>query len=670
MKHKRGGILFALLLLGIGSSGFLADSYGQNVEQDYYYVDGKKITLPISQRYKAVVLKPGTTPATRNAFEASVAAGGLATVVTSPLLERHGILLLRSKEGVGPTSFKSGMESVGRRNEVQSEFPVYSVGGIDQVLTNEFIVQFTSNASEKRIKEVVRNNNAQVIKKHGRVKNRYILTFPNKTVREALAVSNQLYQDPLVEFSEPNFVRILPQRPKIENPNPRGALAPAPAATPDDPLYPKQWGLHNAGAVGIADADIDAPEAWQIHKGSGEIIVAIIDEGVDTQHPDLKDKIVTPYDATDGDDDQEPNAGDGHGTACAGIAAAITHNGVGVAGVGWNIKILPVRIAQGSPGGGWITSNAIIEDGIRTAVDRNAHVLSNSWGGGSPSSAINSAIDYAIAKNRVVVFAAGNSSSAVGYPANLSTSKTIIAVSATNEWDQFKTSSSSDGETWWGSNFGPEINVAAPGVHIYTTDISGSGGYANGNYVANFNGTSSATPFVAGVAALLLSQNPSWGPAQVRNQLQNTADDLGATGFDNQFGYGRLNAWGALNASGIRLVLQPRRIDHWRKGKTSELTAILTDQGAPMPNVQIDFRSDNPSVATATPHRKVTDSSGKAVVNVKGHNKGNTSIVAEAQGESDQVPVEVPSISTWGLLLLALLALLLFHRRTYKSSST
>jgi hypothetical protein len=89
-----------------------------------------------------------------------------------------------------------------------------------------------------------------------------------------------------------------------------------------------------------------------------------------------------------------------------------------------------------------------------------------------------------------------------------------------------------------------------------------------------------------------------------------------------------------------------------------------------MPGVQIDFKSDNPGVATATPRRKVTDSSGKAVVNVKGHNKGNTSIVAEAQGESDQVPVEVPSISTWGLLLLALLTLLLFHRRTHKSPST
>ena len=116
--------------------------------------------------------------------------------------------------------------------------------------------------------------------------------------------------------------------------------------------------------------------------------------GVDTGHPDLQAKIVTPYDATDGDNDQEPNPGDGHGTACAGIAAAVTNNSKGVAGLGWNVKILPVRIAY-SNGGDWITSYAIIEDGIRTAVDRGAHVLSNSWGGGF-SNFVNSAIDYAM----------------------------------------------------------------------------------------------------------------------------------------------------------------------------------------------------------------------------------------------------------------------------------
>ena len=370
------------------------------------------------------------------------------------------------------------------------------------------------------------------------------------TPQEALSRSNALHQSERVEFSEPNLIQIIPERPEIRGAaedQPAGTLgtplAPAPSSTtPTDTLYSNQWGLNNAGTVGVVDADIDAPEAWDSQKGSSQIIVAIIDEGVDTQHPDLQSKIVTPYDATDGDNNQEPNSWDGHGTACAGIAVAVTNNNLGVAGVSWNSRILPVRIASSNcQGCGWITTNAIIEDGLRTAVDRGAHVLSNSWGGGPVSNAINSGIDYAIANGRVVVFAAGNGSGPVGYPGNLSTNRVMITVSATNEWDEFKTTTSQDGENWWGSDFGPEINVAAPGVHIYTTDIRGSNGYANGDYVATFNGTSSATPLVAGAAALALSQNPSMTPAEVRDLLQQTADDLGASGFDNQFGHGRLN---------------------------------------------------------------------------------------------------------------------------------
>jgi subtilisin family serine protease len=312
-------------------------------------------------------------------------------------------------------------------------------------------------------------------------------------------------------------------------------------------LYARQWYLNNTGSTGVADADIDAPGAWDVHKGLPSVIIAIIDEGVDINHNDLKDKIVTPYDAVDGDNDQQPNPWNGHGTSCAGIAAAVTNNSLGIAGIGWNVKIMPVRIAYSSGAREpWITTDAIIEDGIRTAVDRGAHVLSNSWGGGSDSEMIDSAIDYAIANNRVPVFAAGNESGAVCYPANLSKKKVIIAVSASNEWDQFKTKLSLDKEDWWGSNFGPEVTVSAPGVHICTTDISGGGGYGAGDYIENFNGTSSATPLVAGTAALVVSKNPGWTPDQVRNQLQNTADDKGTAGFDDRFGYGRVNACKAL----------------------------------------------------------------------------------------------------------------------------
>ena len=537
-----------VFLFCIFCAGFWGTIMGQDSKPDYYIVDGQKMVLEPSQSYSAIQLKPGTSAAVMKTFKTDVVSAGFGTVEDSPLLQKHTIVLVRIKEGIKPTSFRASTEDFKRKQmqRVESENPVYGVGGIDQVLVNEFIVQFKSQVSKEGIAQSLMKKNAEIVEEDNKIKNMYTIKFTGKSAREALAISNEYYNDPLVEFIEPNFVRIYPQRPKIKSEEIKAA-GPAPAATPSDPYYSKQWYLNNTGSVGVADADIDAPEAWGIYKGSKAIIVAIIDEGVNTTHNDLKGKIVTPYDAADRDNNQEPNSWDGHGTACAGIAAAKTNNGIGVAGIGWKVKIMPVRIAYSNyPGGPWITSNSIIADGIRTAVDRGAHVLSNSWGGGYPSGAINSAINYAVTNKRVVVFAAGNDSGPVSYPANLSKSKVIIAVSATNEWDQFKTTTSSDGEYWWGSNYGPEVNVSAPGVHIWTTDIPGAGGYAGGDYISNFNGTSSATPLVAGTAALLLSQNPGWTPTQVRNRLQSTADDKGPAGFDKKFGYGRINACKAL----------------------------------------------------------------------------------------------------------------------------
>jgi hypothetical protein len=143
------------------------------------------------------------------------------------------------------------------------------------------------------------------------------------------------------------------------------------------------------------------------------------------------------------------------------------------------------------------------------------------------------------------VFAAGNENGPVGYPATLSE---VIAVSATSPCDERKSPSSCDGESWWGSSYGPEIDVSAPGVFHYSTDIMGAAGYSSGNYYSAFNGTSSACPVVAGVVALILSMNPTYTPDQVQSKLQDSADDLGPPGFDNEFGYGRVNAYNAIGA--------------------------------------------------------------------------------------------------------------------------
>ena len=142
----------------------------------------------------------------------------------------------------------------------------------------------------------------------------------------------------------------------------------------------------------------------------------------------------------------------------------------------------------------------------------------------------------------------------MAFPANL---PNVLAISASNEFDQPKTKTSADGETWWGSNFGPEVDLAAPGVHNFTTDIVGQDGSnpggADADYVNNFNGTSSATPIVAGVAGLVLSVNPNLTEAQVRRLLTQTADKVGqvvyTNGRNNQMGQGRVNALRAVQAA-------------------------------------------------------------------------------------------------------------------------
>ena len=290
-------------------------------------------------------------------------------------------------------------------------------------------------------------------------------------------------------------------------------------------------------------------------KGGGFlslIKIAILDEGVQTNHPDLRAKIVTPYDAIDNDNNQEPNPWDGHGTACAGIAAASTNNNRGVAGVAQNCKILPVRIAQGRRNArGWITNASIIARGIMIAVIRGADVLSNSWGGGPYNNTIRNAFKYAVTRGRgrkgcVVISASGNTNKrGIVFPARYPES---MACGASDQTDNRKSPASPDGEMW-GSDYGPGLDFLAPGVRIFTTDLTGSAGYTSTGYTSRFNGTSSATPNAAGVAALILSVDRNLRQWEVRDILRLSAKNLGPSGWDEQTGWGRIDALKALQAA-------------------------------------------------------------------------------------------------------------------------
>ena len=333
----------------------------------------------------------------------------------------------------------------------------------------------------------------------------------------------------------------------------------------NDVLEHYQWSLSNNGQRwGAPGMDLKAVSAWGKVPATSNVTIAIIDSGVQLDHPDLVGKLVAGYDATGhgsggGPGDGGPN--DAHGTNCAGIAAAVTNNTLGVAGVANNCKIMPVRIGTDNPNPpyNW-TTDAWLADGISWAANHGADVLSNSWGGGSPATVVTNAITNAKTAGRggkgcVVCFSSGNNNGPVSYPANLGN---VLAVGAMSPTGERKSPNSSDGEFWWGSNYGPELDIVAPGVLCYSTDITGAAGYWNGDYFPNFNGTSAACPHVAGVAGLVLSRNASMTATRVENALLSSATDLSTPGWDPQTGYGLVNAYGAvLKASGSPIPFLP-----------------------------------------------------------------------------------------------------------------
>lgn len=283
--------------------------------------------------------------------------------------------------------------------------------------------------------------------------------------------------------------------------------------TSSDPLYGQQWFLPYVGAE----------EAWGLELGSRDLIVAVVDTGVDASHPDLAGRVLQGYDFVNRDTAAADDHG--HGTHVAGIIAASGEDGAGVAGMAWRVRILPVKVldAQGS---GYYSD---IISGIRYAADQGAAVINLSLSGGASSAILQEAVDYARSRGSLVVAAAGNDAlDSLGYPAACRGVTSVGAVDANDIPASF-------------SNRGEGLDLVAPGLDIYS-DYKSKG-------FASLSGTSMAAPQVAGAAALLLSLYPGWSIDQVEQRLYSTARDLGASGYDTVTGWGVLQVDRALGYS-------------------------------------------------------------------------------------------------------------------------
>lgn len=267
----------------------------------------------------------------------------------------------------------------------------------------------------------------------------------------------------------------------------------------------KQWAL----------SKVNAPAAWQSTTGSADIIVAIIDSGVDPSHPEFAGRLLTGWNFVA--DNSNTNDDFGHGTHVAGIAASAGASS-GVYGMAWQVKILPLKILNENGGG--VGSDLI--SAIDMAISRGAKIINVSLGSSVRSTLMEEAIQRAINAGVVVVSSAGNSGPTANTPSYPAAFTDVIAVAATDQQDRRASFSTS----------GSYVDIAAPGVDIYST-------YKNGGY-ATLSGTSMASPMVAGFAALIWSYNPSLTASQVRQAIFNSA--VGVTAKNDELGYGRIDA--------------------------------------------------------------------------------------------------------------------------------
>jgi len=377
----------------------------------------------------------------------------------------------------------------------------------------------------------------------------FVVTFPQNVDR--ISLFGELRNTGIIQYVETDAIGTA------------GGLK-ATTSSPNDALYSRQWGLHNDATFNMypatSGADIDMENAWAIEDGSSDIIVATMDSGLRLTHPEFEGRLWTntleiPDNGIDDDDngyiddingwdfcvdDNDPTDDHGHGTNVTGIIAANGNNGEGYSGVDRHCKLMTLKGINSSNQGFYTWWH----DGIIYATDNGANVINLSVGGNTYSATLKEAIDYAVENGVVVVACMMNTNTDEPYyPAKYDG---VIAVGATNPDDKRTQPFFWDPNS--GSNYGSHISVIAPGNFIY-----GLSYVSDTDYESYWGGTSQATPAVAGIASLLLAQDPSRTPAQIKAIIEATAEDQvgditeDIAGFDIYYGHGRVNAFNALS---------------------------------------------------------------------------------------------------------------------------
>jgi thermitase len=418
----------------------------------------------------------------------------------------------------------------------------------------EIMVRFREGTSRQTINQLTGRLNDTVEDKIESVDGLTSIDDLDNADPEAVASYYRSMSD-VVEYAEANKeIKLEPEYGKFSNDSRADDTSELLAGNaPDDPMFGEQWSLANTGQrEGKAKADINALLAWEKKTGSDEVVVAVLDSGVDYRHPDLAQNVwMRPADVAEYYDEQigliddqygydaitdsgDPMDENGHGTHCAGIIGADGNNGIGITGINWRVKIMPLKFM--SKGGFGTTKDAV--EAINYVIDRkkagvNVRIISASWGSTQKSKALEDVIRKAGEEGILFVAASGNASSDADryphYPSSYDLPN-VISVAALNRKDELASF----------SNFGAKrVHIAAPGAEILST-------WLNGDF-REASGTSMATPEVAGVAALVLAVEPKLSMEDLRTRLFKSVDKLPALSGKVSTG-GRLNAARAVGA--------------------------------------------------------------------------------------------------------------------------
>lgn len=390
--------------------------------------------------------------------------------------------------------------------------------GMPYIITEEIIVSFHENTDHTQALADFEAQGVTVVEANmSGLPGVYLLRSSSRNGFDVLDQANAFGERPEIAYAEPNAII-------------RGETF----LNPNDPLFSQQWALHHA-----ANFDMNGPQAWDISTGSSDIITVILDIGIQYDHPDLNNAPGQDFAGS------TPNGGptnscDNHGTAVAGCISAILNNNTGIVGGTPGSRTASGKIGTAISIFGFCLGNfdsqpTMLTNALAWSVSSGARITNSSISYGV-SSAVTNAYANARAQGVIHFAATGNSGSgSISYPSSL---PSVNAIGATN----------SNGQKASFSQYGSGIFCVAPGEGILSTDRTGSAGYESGDY-ATVDGTSFASPYAASVAAMILSINPDLSVTEVEQIMQDTCIDMGATGYDTTFGWGRANLYGAALAA-------------------------------------------------------------------------------------------------------------------------